>query len=246
MKTMIIVISRMLAVEVLTLFISIESICPKPQMMADTRRAAPPNVNNIVRLNRLIFWYRLVTMIPARVEKKVASRIGMKMSVGCAAPIWARYTNIEIGISVSPLVFSTRNMIIGFEAVSFFVFSSCNCSIAFRPSGVAALSSPNMLAAMFIKIEPVTGCPLGMSGNSFTKMGLSSFASTFTIPPFSPIFMMPSQSERTPVRPNEISNAVFDDEKVESIIAGNTSKSPRNTSFTKAITKAMMKNAIQI
>ena len=97
-----------------------------------------------------------------------------------------------------------------------------------------------------MKIEPVTGCPLGMSGNSFTKTGLSTLANTFTMPPFSPIFMMPSQSDNTPVRPNEISKAVFDDENVESIIAGNTSKSPRNTSFTSAITKAMMKNAIQI
>ena len=60
-------------------------------------------------------------------------------------------------MSVSPLVFSTRNIIMGFDAVSFFVFSSCNCSIAFRPRGVAALSSPSILAAMFIKMLPVTG-----------------------------------------------------------------------------------------
>ena len=185
-------------------------------------------------------------MIPASVEKKVANRMGIKISVGWAAPIWARYTMMEIGISVRPEVFSTRNMIIGFEAVSFFVFSSCNCSIAFKPSGVAALSSPSILAAIFMKMEPVTGCPLGISGNSFTKIGLSMRANTFTTPPFSPIFMMPSQSDSTPVSPSEISKAVFDDENVESIIAGNTSKSPRNTNFTSAITNAMMKNAIQI
>ena len=103
-----------------------------------------------------------------------------------------------------------------------------------------------MLAAMFMKMEPVTGCPFGMSGNSFVNTGLSTRASTFTTPPFSPIFMMPSQSESTPVRPSEISNAVFDDENVESIIAGKTSKSPQNTSFTSAITKAMMKKATQM
>ena len=39
---------------------------------------------------------------------------------------------------------------------------------------------------------------------------------------------------------------VFDEANVESIIAGNTSKSPQNTSFTNAITNAMMKNATQI
>ena len=137
-------------------------------------------------------------------------------------------------------------MIIGFVAVSFLGFSSCSCSIAFSPRGVAALSRPSMLAAMFMKIEPVTGCPLGMSGNNLVNSGLSTLASTFTTPPFSPIFMMPSQSDNTPVRPNEISKAVFEELNVESIIAGNTSKSPQNTNFTSAITNAMMKKATQI
>ena len=185
-------------------------------------------------------------MMPASVEKNVASRMGIKISVGCAAPICTRYTMIETGISVSPDVFSTRNIIIGFHAVSFFGFSSCICSIAFSPSGVAALSSPSMLAARFMKIEPVTGWPLGMSGNSFVNTGDSSRARKLTTPPFSPTFIMPSHSDSTPVSPNEISNAVFDDENVESIIAGNTSKSPQNTSFTVAITKASRKNATQI
>ena len=56
------------------------------------------------------------------------------------------------GMMVRPEVFSTRNIIIGLVAVSFFGFSSCMLSIAFRPNGVAALSSPSMLAAMFMKI----------------------------------------------------------------------------------------------
>ena len=60
--------------------------------------------------------------IPASVEKNVASRMGIKISVGWAAPIWARYTMIEMGISVRPEVFSTRNMIIGFVAVTLISF----------------------------------------------------------------------------------------------------------------------------
>ena len=147
----------------------------------------------------------------------------MKMSVGCAAPICALYTMMLTGISVSPLVFSTRNIIMGFVAVSFFGFSCCSCSMALRPRGVAALSRPSMLAAMFMKMEPVTGCPLGMSGNSLLNTGESNLASAFTIPPFSPIFIMPSQRESTPVSPSDISNAVFDESNVEFIIAGNTS-----------------------
>jgi hypothetical protein len=58
--------------------------------------------------------------------------------------------------------------------------------------------------------------------------------------------MIPNQSDSTPVNPKEISKAVFDDENVESIIAGNTSKSPQKISFTSAITNATMKNATQI
>ena len=162
-------------------------------------------------------------MTPASVEKKVANKMGMKMSVGWAAPSCALYTIMLTGMSVSPEVLSTRNMIIGFDAVSFLLFNSCICSIAFRPRGVAALSSPSMLAAMFMKMLPVTGCPFGMSGKSLVNTGLSRRASTLTTPPFSPIFITPNQSDRTPVNPKEISKAVFDDENVESIMAGNTS-----------------------
>ena len=133
-----------------------------------------------------------------------------------------------------------------FDAVSFFVFSSCICSIAFSPKGVAALSSPSMLAAMFMKMLPVTGCPLGISGKSRVKTGLSSLARTLTTPPRSPIFMMPSHKASTPVSPSEISNAVFDVSNVESIIAGKTSKSPKKMSFTSAMTNAMRKKAIQM
>ena len=58
--------------------------------------------------------------------------------------------------------------------------------------------------------------------------------------------MTPSHRASTPVNPNEISKAVFDDENVESIIAGNTVVSPITTSFTNAMTKAIRKKAIQM
>ena len=96
----------------------------------------------------------LVKTMPARVEKKVAMSMGMKMSVGCAAPICARYTMMLTGMMVSPDVLSTRNIIMGFVAFSFLGFSSCNCSIAFSPRGVAALSSPSILAATFMNMLP--------------------------------------------------------------------------------------------
>ena len=151
-----------------------------------------------------------------------------------------------IGISVSPEVFSTKNIIIGLLAVSLRGLRACSPSIAFSPNGVAALSSPNMLAARFIKILPVTGCPFGMSGKSLENNGLSIRDSQFTTPPSSPIFIIPIQSDSTPVSPNEISNAVFDDSNVELIIVGNTSVSPKHTNRTSATIKARAKKAIQM
>ncbi len=41
--------------------------------------------------------------------------------------------------------------------------------MAFSPNGVAALSSPNILAEMFMKMFPMTGWFLGMSGKSLQK-----------------------------------------------------------------------------
>ena len=118
--------------------------------------------------------------------------------------------------------------------------------MAFSPSGVAALSRPSMLAAMFMKMLPVAGCPFGMSGNSFVNTGDSTRASRLTTPPRSPIFITPSHRASMPVRPSEISKAVFAVSNVEFMMAGNTSVSPRNTSLTSAMTNAIRKNAIQM
>ena len=104
---------------------------------------------------------------------------------------------------VSPEVFRTRNIIIGFVAVSFFVLSSCICCIAFNPVGVAALSSPSIFEAIFMKMLPITGWFFGISGKRRVKTGLSALANTFTTPAFSPIFMMPSRRASTPVSPRE-------------------------------------------
>lgn len=75
------------------------------------------------------------------------------------------------------------------------------------------MSSPNIFDAIFIKIDPITGWFLGISGKSFVKKGLSIRANTFTIPAFSPTFMIPNHKARTPVKPKEVSNAVLDESK---------------------------------
>ena len=156
--------------------------------------------------------------MPASVATMVARSMGMKMSVGVCAPLAALMARILVGIMVSPDVLSTKNIIMGLVAVSFLPFSSCICCIALSPVGVAALSSPSMLEAIFMKMLPMTGWFFGMSGNNFVNTGLSIRASTLTTPACSPIFIMPSHSASTPVRPSDISKAAFDESKVESTI----------------------------
>ena len=85
-----------------------------------------------------------------------------------------------------------------------------------------------------------------MSGKRRVNTGESTRAKALTTPPRSPIFMMPSHSDNTPVSPSDISNAVFDVSNVEFIIAGKTSVSPMNTRRTTAMTKAIAKKAIQM
>ena len=199
-------------------------------------------------------------MMPISVAAKVASSMGTNTSVGCAAPIWARYTIILTGMIVSPDVLSTKNIIIGLEAVAFIsasfplseirclffsTLSSCMLSIAFSPSGVAALSNPSMLAAIFMKMCPVAGCPLGMSGKRRVKTGLSRRERALTIPPFSPIFITPIQRESTPVSPMDISKAVLEFSNVELMMSANTPVLPAKHCMM-AHTAARRKNAIQM
>lgn len=151
-----------------------------------------------------------------------------------------------IGTNINPEVLITRNIIMEFVAVSFFGFKSCSSFIAFNPKGVAALSSPSILAAIFIKIEPITGCPFGISGNKRHNTGLNHLDKAAIKPLLSPIFMMPSQSESTPVSPKDTSNAVFEELKVELIISVKICVSPKKNSLIRAIIKAIIKKAIQM
>ena len=77
------------------------------------------------------------------------------------------------------------------------------------------LSRPSILAARFMKMLPVTGCPLGISGKSLLNIGLSKREIKFMSPPLSPIFIIPSHKESTPVSPKAMSKAVCDAVKVE-------------------------------
>ena len=143
--------SMMLAADVDTGPILTAGSCEKPHMIRATMALKPPT-NSIRTLSKRIFCIIQVTSRPTSVEKNVASSMGMKTSAGCAAPICARYTSTLTGIMVRPDVLSTRNMIMGFDATSLVLLSSCMRSMALSPMGVAALSKPSILAATFIKI----------------------------------------------------------------------------------------------
>ena len=84
-----------------------------------------------------------------------------------------------------------------------------------------------------------------MSGKRRVKTGLSIFESRFTMPPFSPIFITPIQSESTPVSPMEISNAVLALSNVEPTMSANTPELPVKH-WMMAHTAAKRKNAIQM
>ena len=152
------------------------------------------------------------------------------------------------GISVSPLALRTRNMICESLAtvLSSFGLSSCSCFIAWRPIGVAALSRPSMFALMFMSMVPTTGWPFGISGKSLEKSGWTILARICTAPAFSPIFRMPSQRLRMPVRPSAISNAVLDMSNAPRIALLKMPVSPNASHWTMHAIKAPKKNTSQI
>ena len=235
---------RFEATEVTVPIVSL-SICPKPQITNPTKAISPTRPASNIGWKILIRCQPAVMIIPASVATVVASKIGINTSVGCTAPYELRKARIVVGMIVKPEVFSTKNIIIGLVAVSFLVFNSCICPIAFNPVGVAALSSPNIFDAIFIKIDPITGWFLGISGKSLEKKGLSIRARTLTTPALSPIFIIPNHNANTPVKPNDVSKAVLDESKVESTIFWNIVVSPINREIIPK-TKAIRKNPIQI
>ena len=165
------------------------------------------------------------------VEQNVAIRIGKKTSVGLPEILFSAIAEalkaiILVGISVSPDVLRTRNKIWALEASFLFGFSFCSSSIALSPSGVAALSSPRILAEIFMIIAPWALEFLGISGNNFWNNGANNFESKLTAPPFSPIFIIPSHKAIIPVNPNDSLKPSSARSKIELTITVKISGSP--------------------
>src|SRR4029077_13082162 len=106
-----------------------------------------------------------------KVAKKVAIKVDPTIPVGFFEPLMARILMAVAGTSWMELVLIARKVHIAFVATPCLVFSSFSWLMARRPSGVAALLTPSMLAAMFMTMEPIAGWSGGTSANSRDRTG---------------------------------------------------------------------------
>ena len=140
----------------------------------------------------------LTAVIPARHAQDVANNEVPTMAVGFCALLAARMATAVAGISWTLLVLIARNVHMAFVAVPGCGLSRSRSFMARKPSGVAALPRPSMLAAMFIIIAPMAGWSGGTSGNSRRITGRSPRASTCTRPERSASRMIPNHTASVP------------------------------------------------
>ena len=203
----------------------------------------PPKKSRRGVCHSLILWRAPTRRIATMVETRVAKRMGKKTSAGLLAPACILNAIILVGIRVSPLALMARNMIMASEALSGSLLSSCRRFMVSSPRGVAALSNPNRLAEILIKILPIAGSPWGIEGNNVRSRGLIPLAIRGISPLFSPTLMSPIQKQSTPVRARAISNAVCADWKVACSMVLNIVRSPWKTQRTTPASKADAKKA---
>src|SRR5207253_8350509 len=113
----------------------------------------------------------LAIVTPETAAQAVAMIEVPTMAEGLLDLLAARMAMAVTGISCTELVLMARNVHIALVAVPGRGLSDSRSFMARSPSGVAALPSPSMLAAMFISIEPIAGCSAGTSGNSRRMIG---------------------------------------------------------------------------
>src|SRR6266550_2298141 len=96
-------------------------------------------------------------MIATLAAQSVARSAVPTIAVGRVDPEAARIAIAVVGINCTELVLIARNVHIALVAIPGCGLSVSKSRIARNPSGVAALPSPSILAAMFINIEPIAG-----------------------------------------------------------------------------------------
>ena len=95
-------------------------------------------------------------------------------------------------------------------------------------------------------ILDIMNCIDTLGKDEFTLQEMYNFENILIIPPFSPIFIIPSQRVSTPVSPSEISKPIFAISKVLETIEGKTPTSPKKINFISPTTNAIKKKATQI
>ena len=148
-------------------------------------------------------------MIATVAAHRVASSAVPTIAVGRVEPADARSAIAVAGINCTDAVLIARKVHIALEATPGRGLSCSKSRIARKPSGVAALPSPSMLAAMFMSIEPIAGCSGGTSGKRRRMIGCKARAIRWTSPARSANRITPSHSAMIPISPNAIVTAVF-------------------------------------
>ena len=118
---------------------------------------------------------------------------------------WDNLSTIKGNLSAGLLkAFNTKNNICASVARVLSGFNFCSSSMALMPMGVAALSSPSILAARFMVTAPWAGWLAGTSGIILANSGCSPLANTCTSPAFSAKRKKPIHRLMTPIRPKAI------------------------------------------
>ncbi len=112
----------------------------------------------------------MAVVVATTVDRNVTTTV----AAGLVEPAAIRAAMMLVGTKVIQHVLRARNVHMAEVASSGFGFNCCNCCIALRPNGVAALPNPNILADKFNKTEPAAGSETGMVGKRNTKTGLHS------------------------------------------------------------------------
>jgi len=102
------------------------------------------------------------------------------------------------------------------------------------------------LAERFMKMLPMAGCPLGMSGNILEKNGATMREMILIAPPLSPILRMPNHNDSIPVNPIEISKPVLAEPNADCITSIKILVLPVTKNCMHATTNAMRINPIQM
>ena len=148
-------------------------------------------------------------MIATLAAHNVASSAVPTIAVGLVDPDATRIAIAVAGINCTELVLIARNVHIAFVATPGREFSDSRSRIARKPSGVAALPKPSMLADMFITMQPIAGCSGGTSGKRRRMMGRKPCAIFCTSPARSAKRITPSHNAMIPISANAIVTAVF-------------------------------------